>query len=96
LSSNEGRKKERLLALLIIKDMGRVPKRLKTDNEPVVEAVEVKEEKEEEEESLDNDENEEEEDDEQEGQVAEPVPRTVQPRYKPQTTKTKVHPDGLQ
>jgi hypothetical protein len=69
--------------------MGRVPKRLKTEDKPVVAAIKVKakagvdkEEEEEEEESLNND-----NDEEQEGQVAEPVARTVLPRYKPPRPK---------
>jgi hypothetical protein len=79
-----------LSTLLVIKDMGRVPKRLKTGDKPIVAAVKVevesnnnKEEEEEEEESLDNDDDEEEEDEEQEGQVKQPVARGyVPPRRK--------------
>jgi CO dehydrogenase/acetyl-CoA synthase beta subunit len=66
------------LTLLVIKDMRRVPKRLRTGDKPVVEAIKVKvesddkddKEEEEEEESSDD---EEEEDEGQEEQVVQPV-----------------------
>jgi hypothetical protein len=45
LSSDKRRKKEILSKLLVIKDMGRVPKRLKTEDKPVVEAVDRRAEK---------------------------------------------------
>jgi hypothetical protein len=87
-----------LSTLLVIKDMGRVPKRLKTGDKPVVAAVKVKvgsdNDVKEEDESSDNDNNEEEEDKGQEGQVAQPVAQVEWPWLC--TTKTKVHPDGLQ
>jgi hypothetical protein len=40
--SSDKRRKEILLTLLVINDMRRVPKRLKTGDKPVVEAVKVK------------------------------------------------------
>jgi hypothetical protein len=74
--------------------MERVPKRLKTGDEPAVEAVKVKvkvesdnddeeEEEEEEEESSDDDNNEEEEDKGREEQVAQPVAQVKRPGYIP-------------
>jgi hypothetical protein len=70
--------------------MGRVPKRLKTEDKPIVEAVKVKVEsdgnddnKEEVEESLDNDNNEEQKDKGQEEQAAQPVAQVERPRYVP-------------
>jgi hypothetical protein len=91
LSSNERRKKEIFSTLLNIEDMGRVPKRLKTGDEPVVVAVKVKvksdDDKEDKEESLDNDNDEEEEDKGQEGHVAQPVAQVELPRYVPPRPK---------
>jgi hypothetical protein len=89
---------------LVIKDMRRVPKRLRTGDEPVGEAVKVKvksddnddkeeeEEEEEKEESSDNGDDEEEEDKEQEEQVAQPVAQVEQPWYVP--PRPKYNPDG--
>jgi hypothetical protein len=74
--------------------MGRVPKRLKTGDKPIVAAVTVKvesdnnkEEEEEEEELLDIDNNEEEEDKGQEERVAQPVAQVEQPQYVPPRPK---------
>jgi hypothetical protein len=84
--------------------MGRVPKRLKTGDEPDAEGikvvVKVKSDNNKEEESLDN------EDEEQEEQVAQPVAQVerpgnipsrpyVPPRPNTIKTETKSHPDGL-
>jgi hypothetical protein len=71
--------------------MGRVPKRLKTGDKPIAEAVKVKvkvksdnnNEEEEEEESSGNDDNEEEEDKGQEEQAAQPVLQVKRPGYRP-------------
>jgi hypothetical protein len=69
--------------------MGRVPKRLKTEDKPVVEAVKVKvesdgnndeKEEEEEEESSNNDKDEEQKDKGQEEQVTQPVVQVERPR----------------
>jgi hypothetical protein len=94
LSSNEKRKKEILSTLLVIKDMGRVPKRLKTGDKPVVAAVKGKvesddnnKEEEEEESSSDDDGNEEEEFKGQEEQVVQPVAGVEQPQYVPPRPK---------
>jgi hypothetical protein len=67
------------------KDMGRVPKRLKTGDKPNAEAVKIKVESDndKEEESLDDDADEEEEDKGQEEQVAQPVGRVKRPGYIP-------------
>jgi hypothetical protein len=93
LSSDKRRKKEILSKLLVIKDMGRVPKRLKTEDKPVVEAVKVKfeyddndDEKEEEEPSDDGD-NEEQNNKGQEEQVAQSVAQVERPRYVPPRPK---------
>jgi hypothetical protein len=90
LSSNKRRKKEIFSSLLVIKRHGRVPKRLKTGDEPNAEAIKVKvkvesdnNKEEEEEESSDDDNNEEEEDEGEEEQVAQPVARVEQPGYIP-------------
>jgi hypothetical protein len=94
LSSEERRKEEILSTLMVIKDMGRVPKRLKTEDEPVVEAVKVKvesdgdnDDKEEEEESLDDDNDEERKDERQVEQVVQPVAQVERPRYVPPRPK---------
>jgi hypothetical protein len=77
------------LTRFVKKDMGRVPKRLKTGDKPVVEAVKVKvksddnNDQEEEEESLDDNDDEEQEDKGQEEQVAQPVAQVEWPRYVP-------------
>jgi hypothetical protein len=80
-----------LSTLLVIKDMGMVPKRLKIGDKPVVAAIKVKagsdNDVKEEEGSSDNDDNEEEEDKGQEGQVAQPVAQVELPRYVPPRPK---------
>jgi hypothetical protein len=78
--------------------MGRVPKRLKTEDKPAAEAVKVKvkvkvksddnnDKEEEEEESLDDGNNKEEKDKGQEEQVAQSVARVERPRYVPPRPK---------
>jgi hypothetical protein len=81
-----------LSTLLVIKDMRRVPKRLRTGDKPVVEALKVKVESDdhedkEEEESSDNDNNEEQEDKGQEEQAAQPVAQVERPQYVPPRPK---------
>jgi hypothetical protein len=80
-----------LLTLLVIKDMGRVPKRLKAGDKPNTEAIKVKvkvksddnNDKEEEEEYKESSDNEEQKDEGQEKQVAQSVARVEWPRYVP-------------
>jgi hypothetical protein len=91
IEQQQEKKEEILSTLLVIKDMRRVPKRLKTGEEHFVEAVKVKvksdddndKKKEEEEESSDNDNDEEQKDNGQEEQVAQPVGQVERPRYVP-------------
>jgi hypothetical protein len=86
-----------LSTLLVIKDMRRVPKRLKTGDKPIAGAVKVKvktdddnDKEEEEEESSHNDNNEEEKDKGQEEQVVQPVAQVERPWYVPPRPKYKL------
>jgi hypothetical protein len=85
IEQRQEKKKELLSTLLVIEDMERVPKRLKTEDEPVVAAVKVK---------VESDNNKEEEDKEDEGQVAHAA-SSASWTAPVCTTKTKVHPGGL-